>query len=179
ERLREVWGEVRETAANKQEQLTRYKKLLTPAFLRAADVSNGRLVFSKTCQQCHKLFGEGGTIGPDLTGSNRPDLDYLLSNIIDPSAEVARDYRMSVVRTADSRVITGIVVERTPARLVVQTATERVILAADDLESVKDSALSLMPEGQLDALTKEQVRDLIAYLGLKTQIPLPKEKPVP
>lgn len=166
-RLREVWGEVRETAADKREALARYKKLLTPAFLRSADLENGKQVFTKVCQQCHKLLGEGSTIGPDLTGSNRSDLDYLLANLVDPSAEVGRDFRMSVVRTSDARVVTGIVVERTAARVVVQTATERVILAPDDVESIKDSALSIMPEGQLDALTKEQVRDLIAYLGSK------------
>jgi putative heme-binding domain-containing protein len=133
-------------------------------------------VFSKTCQQCHRLYGEGGTIGPDLTGSNRSDLDYLLGNIIDPSAEVGRDYRMSVVQTTAGRVVTGIVVERSPARVAVQTATEKVVLPAEDVESVKDSALSIMPDNQLDALTKEQVRDLIAYLRANRQVPLPGGK---
>jgi putative membrane-bound dehydrogenase-like protein len=174
ERLKAVWGEVRESAADKQKAAAKYKAQLTPAALKNANLANGRLVFAKTCQQCHKLFGEGGAIGPDLTGSNRGDIDYLLSNIIDPSAEVGRDFRMSVVRTADSRVITGIVTERTAARLVIQTATDKQIVAADDVESVKDSPLSIMPEGQLDALTREQVRDLIAYLGSKQQVPLPK-----
>src|SRR5262249_13577471 len=110
ERLRKVWGEVRDSTPQKREQIARYRKLLTPAFLKKADLRNGRLVYSKTCQQCHKLFGEGGTIGPDLTGGNRTNLDYLLSNLIDPSAEVGRDYRMSVVNTQSGRVITGILV---------------------------------------------------------------------
>jgi putative membrane-bound dehydrogenase-like protein len=170
DRLKGVWGEVRDTPAEKQKQLAKYKGQLTPAALKAADLKNGRLVFSKTCQACHKLYGEGAAIGPDLTGSNRSDLDYLLSNIIDPSAEVARDYRMSVVNTSSGRVVTGIVVERSPARLVVQTATEKVIVPAEDVESVKDSALSLMPDGQLDTLSREQVRDLIAYLMAKSQV---------
>ena len=170
-RLRAVWGEVRDTAPQKREQLARYKALLTPAYLKNADLKNGRAVFAKTCQQCHRLFGEGGTIGPDLTGSNRGDLDYLLANLIDPSAEVAADYRMAVVRTTDDRVITGIVVERSAARVVVQTATEKVTLAADDVEAVKESPLSIMPEGQLDALSKEQVRDLIGYLQSKAPPP--------
>ncbi|MCI0703702.1 MAG: c-type cytochrome, partial [Planctomycetia bacterium] len=174
ERLKQVWGEVRETAADKQKQLAKYKSQLTPAALKNANLANGRLIYTKTCQQCHKLFGEGGTIGPDLTGTNRTDLDYLLSNIIDPTSEVGRDFRMSVVRTTDMRTITGIITERTPARLVVQTATERMILPLDDVESVKDSPISIMPEGQLDALTRDQVRDLIAYIGSKTQVPLPK-----
>jgi putative heme-binding domain-containing protein len=143
--------------------------------LRGAKPANGRAVFAKTCQQCHKLFGEGGTIGPDLTGSNRADLDYILSNVIDPSSEVGRDYRMSVVRTADERVITGIVVERTAARVVVQTATDRVTLSPDDVTGVKDSPLSIMPEGQLDALSREQVRDLVAYLASKSQVPVPAD----
>jgi putative membrane-bound dehydrogenase-like protein len=173
ERLKAVWGEVRDTPADKQKQLAKYKAQLTTNSLKAADPKNGRLVFSKTCQACHRLYGEGGAIGPDLTGSNRSDLDYLLANVIDPSAEVARDYRMSIVNTQSGRVLTGIVVERSPARLVVQTATEKLIVSAEDVESVKDSALSLMPDGQLDALTREQVRDLFAYLMGKSQVPLP------
>ncbi|HKB01655.1 MAG TPA: PVC-type heme-binding CxxCH protein [Gemmataceae bacterium] len=173
ERLQAVWGDVRDTPADKKKQMARYKSLLTPAYLRGADLSNGRLMFSKACQQCHKLYGEGGTIGPDLTGSNRSDLDYLLSNLIDPSAEVGRDYRMSVIQTASGRVVTGIVVERSPARVVVQTATEKVVLAAEDVESIKDSALSIMPDNQLESLTREQVRDLIAYLRANRQVTLP------
>jgi putative membrane-bound dehydrogenase-like protein len=173
DRLKAVWGEVRDTPADKQKQLAKYKGQLTPAALKAADAKNGRLVFSKTCQACHKLYGEGGAIGPDLTGSNRSDLDYLLANVIDPSAEVGRDYRMSVVNTQSGRVVTGIVLERSPARLVVQTATEKVIVSAEDVESVKDSALSLMPDGQLDTLSREQVRDLFAYVMGKSQVLLP------
>lgn len=173
ERLRAVWGEVHDSAPQKKEQLAKYKKLLTSDYLKKADLINGRLVFNKTCQNCHKLFGEGGTIGPDITGSNRSDLDYVLSNIIDPSAEVGRDYKMSVVATNNMRILTGIIVERTPARVVVQTATEKVVVAAEDVESVRESAVSLMPDGQLDPLTKEQVRDLIAYIGSKMQVPLP------
>jgi putative heme-binding domain-containing protein len=175
ERLRQVWGEVRDTSPDKREQLTRYKKLLTPGFLERADLRNGRLLFTKTCQQCHTLYGEGGKIGPDLTGSNRANLDYLLSNILDPSAEVAQDYRMSVVTTKTGRTLTGMIVERTPNRLALQTATERLVLAREEVEGVKDSPLSMMPEGQLDPLSKEQVRDLIAYLAGKAQVPLPAE----
>lgn len=173
ERLRLVWGEVRQSGPQKQDQLTRYRKQLTANYLKGADLRNGRLIYSKSCQQCHKLYGEGGTIGPDLTGSNRSDLDYLLSNLIDPSAEVGRDFRMSAVTMQDGRKLTGIVVERTPVRLILQTATERIVLSGDDVESVKDSALSIMPEGQLEALAKEQVRDLIAYLIAKSQVALP------
>jgi putative membrane-bound dehydrogenase-like protein len=173
ERLRQTWGEVRDTAPAKQQQLARYKAMLTPAFLKKADLANGRLLFGKSCQQCHTLFGEGGKIGPELTGSNRDNLDYLLSNLLDPSAEIGRDYRMSVVATKDGRVLTGMVVEKSASRLALQTATERLVLAPEDVESVTDSPVSMMPEGQLDQLTREQVRDLIGYLSAKSQVPLP------
>jgi putative heme-binding domain-containing protein len=173
EKLRQVWGDVHDSNPEKQKQLARYKTLLTPTYLKNADPGNGRLIFSKTCQQCHKLYGEGGAVGPDLTGYNRAEVDYLLMKIVDPSSQVAKDYRMSIVATQDGRVITGIIVERSATRLVVQTATERLMLSADDVDAVKESPLSIMPEGQLEALTKVQVRDLIAYLSGKAQVPLP------
>jgi putative membrane-bound dehydrogenase-like protein len=172
-KLREVWGEVRDQAPQKQKQLARYKELLTGDFLKSADRSNGRLLFSKSCQQCHKLFGEGATIGPDLTGYNRAQIDYLLVKIVDPSSQIAKDYHMSVLETKDGRTITGIVVERAARRIVVQTATERIVLGKEDVESETESAQSMMPEGQLDALSKEQVRDLIAYLSGKAQASMP------
>ncbi len=174
ERLKAVWGEVRTTAAQKQKLIARYKNQLTEAVLKNANLANGRRLFAQHCQQCHKLFGEGQTIGPDLTGSNRSNLDYLLSNLVDPSAEVGRDFRMSVVRTVDERTITGIIVERTAARLVIQTATEKIVVAAQDVESVTDSPLSIMPEGQLEKLTREDIRDLIAYLQSPGQVEWPK-----
>jgi putative heme-binding domain-containing protein len=176
ERLRTTWGEIRETGPKKLEQIAKFKKMLTPAYLKTADLANGRLLYSKNCQQCHTLFGEGAKIGPDLTGSNRSNLDYLLSNIIDPSAEVGKDFRISIVSTVDGRLITGIAVERSPTRVVIQTEKERVTFSSDDVESIKDSPLSMMPEGQLDPLTKEQVRDLIGYLASEKQVPLPGVK---
>ncbi|HYH67901.1 MAG TPA: PVC-type heme-binding CxxCH protein [Urbifossiella sp.] len=163
DRLKQVWGEVRPTAG-KPELLAKYRAMLTPAYLRSADVTNGKAVYARTCQACHKLNGQGTDVGPNLNGVNRGNLDYWLTNLTDPAAEVGKDYRMSVVRTVDGRVVSGIVTERTAARVVVQTATERVTLAADDVEGVTDSALSLMPDGQLEALRREDVRDLIAYL---------------
>jgi putative membrane-bound dehydrogenase-like protein len=175
ERLRSVWGDVRDALPQKQEQLAKYKSLLSPAFLKKADLAGGKKLYTKTCQNCHVLYGEGGKIGPDLTGTNRSNLDYLLSNLLDPGAEIGRDYRMSTVVTSSGRVITGMILERTPARLTIQTATEKMVLPARDAELIKDSAVSMMPDGQLDQLTKEQVRDLIGYLAAPLQIALPSE----
>src|SRR5262249_3946425 len=90
ERIAKVWGVVGKTSADKSAQMAKYKALLTPDYLRGADRSRGRGLFQQTCAACHILFGEGGQVGPELTGSQRMNLDYLLENILDPSALVAK-----------------------------------------------------------------------------------------
>ena len=171
-RLRDVWGEVRESSAQKQEQITKYKAMVPAGALVRADASAGRVLFGKMCGQCHTLYGVGAKIGPDLTGSNRSNVDYLLGKIIDPSAQVSKDFRMSIVTTTAGRVLTGMIVERTDVRLTLQTATDRLTLAKEDIDTVRDSPQSMMPEGQLDPLSRDQVRDLFAYLTSKSQAPL-------
>jgi putative heme-binding domain-containing protein len=139
-----------------------------------ADRSKGRAVFEKACASCHRLYGNGGDIGPDLTGSGRTDLDYLLENIVDPSAVVSADYRMSVVAMADGRVLNALVKGRTDHSIILQTPTEAITVDRDDVEGIKPSPLSIMPEGILDTLSATEARDLVAYLIQRTQVPLPK-----
>ena len=117
------------------------------------------------CGQCHKLFGAGGDVGPDLTGSNRSNPDYILENVLDPSASVGRDYTLTTVATADGRLVAGIIREQSPTSLVIQTASERITLPREDVEAIKPSNASMMPEGQLDPLTPQEIRDLFAYLA--------------
>ncbi len=84
EQIGKVWGTVRETSADRAKLIASYRDLLRRKTMIAADRELGRAVFAKTCQQCHTLFGVGAKIGPDLTGSNRADLDYVLTNVLDP-----------------------------------------------------------------------------------------------
>jgi len=92
ERLKESWGQLRDTPEEKARRIAELKASLSEAELARADVPRGREVFSRTCQQCHTLYGVGGKVGPDLTGSNRADLDYLLSNVVDPNAVVGKTH---------------------------------------------------------------------------------------
>ena len=173
--LTEVWGEVRSTPAQLKELMARYKKLLTPERLKAAHLSSGRVLFNKACASCHSLYGQGQKIAPDLTGSGRHNLDYLLENIIDPSAIVPADFRMSVVSLKNGRVLTGLVGPRDGHMVAVQTPTERVLLERTEIDSIQDTPQSLMPDGLLNPLSEEQVCDLIAYLMSPEQVPLPGE----
>jgi mono/diheme cytochrome c family protein len=91
QRLVKVWGEVRPSSADGQKLIAKYKSVLTSDSIIAADARKGRALFRRSCYQCHKLFGEGGEIGPDLTGANRANLDYILENVLTPNAAIAKD----------------------------------------------------------------------------------------
>jgi putative heme-binding domain-containing protein len=175
-KLASVWGEVRESPAEKKAQMAKWKSQLTPAVFIMADKSNGRLLFNKTCATCHVLHGEGATVGPDLTGGGRQNIDFLLGKILDPSAAVSADFRMSVVSLKDGRVLNGIVTAKTERTLTLKTTTDSVTVEHGEVESTRESTQSLMPDGMLEGLTFEQVRDLIAYLMYRTQVDLPGQK---
>ena len=171
QRLAEVWGQLRDSPADKQKFIAQLKAKLTPAVLAGADKSAGRLVFNTACAACHTLYGHGGQVGPDLTGGGRDNLDYLLDNIVDPSAVVTADFRMSVVDLKDGRTLNGLIAAKTDRTLTLKTMTEVVTLERAGIEAIRESVLSLMPEGLLEGLTATQVRDLIAYLMHRSQVP--------
>jgi putative heme-binding domain-containing protein len=98
---------------------------------------------------------------------------YLLANLLDPSAVVGRDYQTTTIVTEDGRSIAGIVVGETPTSVTLQTPTEKITVDAADIETRVLSPLSLMPENQLDQLSPEEARDLVAYLRSPVQVPLP------
>ncbi len=177
ERLTKVWGSIRPPSADKTMLLAKYKAMTPPAALKKADRKHGRLLFTRTCAVCHTLFGEGGKIGPDLTGSQRANPEYLLSKLLDPSAVVARDYQMTVVTTAGGRVISGLVKEESDKTLTLQTQNEVLRLDKADIEDRQRSPQSMMPDGLLTPLSSSEVRDLIAYLSGASQVPLPASSP--
>ncbi len=176
EQLVRVWGQVRQTTADKKALISKYKVLLTAEVLKNANPSHGRLVYNRICFQCHTLFGSGNKIGPDLTGSNRFDLHYVLENIIDPSAVIGRDYQLTNIVTHSGRLIAGIVVEENERALTVQTANERLVISRSDIEGRQLLPISMMPEGQMEQLTFAELRDLVGYLASKEQAALPEER---
>lgn len=163
-KLTEAWGELRDTPEAKKEEMEKWTALLTPAALTKGDASKGKMVFMAACAACHKLYGEGGMIGPDLTGGDRHKLTFLLENILDPSAIVPADYRMTVFKLKDGRTITGVMPEQNPKTITVQTPAERLVLERSEVQEQQQLPMSLMPEGLLTALGEEQVIHLIRYL---------------
>ncbi len=175
QRFTKVYGTVRAVAGDREQLLAKYKNWCSPAAIATADASRGRAVFAKTCAACHMLYGEGGKVGPDLTGSNRANLDYILLNSVDPSYDVPDAYKTVVVLTVDGRVVNGVLAEEDSARIVLKTAEQpRVVIAKEDIELRNVSPKSMMPDGQLDQMEKQQVMDLIKYLRTTEQVEMAK-----
>lgn len=172
--LTQVWGEIRDTPEAKKAEFAKWEGLLTPDVVAKADPAKGRMIFMAACSACHKLYGQGGAIGPELTGSDRHNLKYLLENILDPSAVVPADYRVSVLNLKDGRTITGVIPEQTERTLTVQTPAERLTIERAQIVKQAQLPVSLMPEGLLAALGDENVKNLIAYLMSNGQVEMPK-----
>jgi putative heme-binding domain-containing protein len=173
-KLTSVWGTVRSPTQDKTAILAHYKAVATPDALQKADRKHGRQIFAKTCATCHTLFDDGARIGPELTGSQRANADYILTKLLDPNAVVARDYQLTLILTKSGRTVSGIIKEDNDKILVLQTANEVIRVAKTDVEEQTRLPQSMMPEGLLTDRSDVEVRDLLAYLAGSGQVPLPK-----
>jgi len=174
-----VWGRIGSSAPGTEEaakEHARLKAVLTPDFLRKGKASAGRALFKSFCANCHTLFDDGAKIAPNLTGSNRSDIDYLLENITNPGAVLGKDYELHVFTLKDGSAAAGLVRAETASAFIVQTLTAEVTLPKKDIKSHEQPGISMMPAGLLTPLTNEQVRDLISYLTSPSQVPMPGEK---
>lgn len=173
--ITKVWGTLRDTPADKAKLIESLKAMLAKAPREAAkpDLSVGRAIFLKTCQQCHTLFGAGAKTGPELTGSNRANIDYILSNIVDPSAQIGKDYQVQVIVTVDGRTLNGIVKGEDQNAITLATANEIVVVPKSEIDERVTSDKSMMPDDILKPFSEREIRSLIAYLASPVQAPLP------
>ncbi len=163
-------GQLREGSSERRALINSLKTQLTEKSLQQADLRSGRRLFQKSCSQCHRLYDQGKQIGPDLTGSQRANLDYLLENVVDPSAVVGKDFRMTSILTADGRTLSGLVVSKNDKTLYCKHRLTQETIAVDEIDQLSETNLSPMPEGLLDKLTADEIRDLVAYLMHPTQV---------
>ncbi|MGL4554332.1 MAG: c-type cytochrome [Gemmataceae bacterium] len=168
-RLAAVWGTIRPAAKDRDALMTKYRTLA----VKEGDRVKGRGLFARTCASCHKLFGEGGAIGPELTGSQRRNPEYILLKVLDPNATVPREHLVTLVRTKRGRLISGVVKSDDGKVLLMQTPTEEVRVRVADVETREPQRTSLMPENQLKDWPDGDVRDLLAYLAGEDQVGLP------
>lgn len=176
EALDRHFGKMSGSGVDKQPEIARIKEWLTPEFVKAGNAAHGREVFSRTCALCHKLFDAGMEIGPELTGANRTDIDYLLQNVVDPNALIGADYQLNTIELKDGRFLAGMIRGQDANTLTVRTMTETVIVPASEVKTKTISPMSMMPEGLFSAMSKEDARDLFRYLASPQQVALPAPK---
>ena len=162
-RAEKLWGQVRPaTSVEKRGRISAIAGLLAKG---KGDADRGKALVVKNCLNCHQLFGEGERISPDLTAVDRKNLDVLLQNIVDPSAIIREGYQQYVVATTDGRVLSGLLVENSGGKVTVLDAKGvRTPLRESDVETTRRADSSLMPEGLLDVLNDQELRDFFAYL---------------
>jgi putative heme-binding domain-containing protein len=175
QQVTQLYGAVRETTADKKAEIDKYRRLYAAGGSQQGNASAGRAVFNKICAQCHTLFDSGGKVGPDITGANRTDLNYLLETILDPNAVIPNEYRTTEIETKDGRSLTGIAKQQDDKTVTLQTANEILKVPRNEIASQRQTELSMMPEGLLAPLSDQEVRDLIYYLTRLGQVPLPVE----
>ena len=169
-RLRRLWGLARSLDDDARKEIGRLSALLSPANLARADKRHGKQLFDRTCGNCHVLFGSDQSAGPNLTGAQRDNLDRLLTDVVDPSAAVGRQFQATLLQTTDGRVITGLIIEENDNSLTLRTQTATVRLAKREVSQRKLLSESFMPRGILNSLSDPDIRDLFAYLMSKTSL---------
>lgn len=159
--IKKHWGRLTKSSEEKEAQIAKVKKLLAGA---KGDAKAGRELFKLACAVCHTLNGEGAKIGPDLTGYERDNLDFILPAIVDPSLAIREEYIAFNIVTTDAATLTGLVPELSKTSVTLLDVTgNKTILPRTSIKSMQASHTSLMPEGLLDAFSEQQVKDLFAY----------------
>ncbi|MBI1902296.1 MAG: HEAT repeat domain-containing protein [Planctomycetia bacterium] len=157
------WGSVEgATTAEMQQDVERLRSVILSG---KGSPYDGRKVFRETCAKCHKLFGEGGQIGPELTAYKRDDIQNVLLNVVNPSVEVREGFETWQVLTGDGRQAIGFLVDKDNQVVVLRGADgQNVSLPQSDIDEMAQQRKSIMPERLLNTLSEQQVRDLFAYL---------------
>ncbi len=163
-RIEAVWGRVPGPgSAEKVKRIAEIRGILPEGD--KGSPARGKAVFKENCAVCHKLFNEGEAIGPELTGSERGNLDFLLTSLVDPSALIRKEYQGRAIALKDGRVLNGLILEQNDKALtLIDSKRQKIVIPVDGIEEDQPSSVSVMPEGLLDTLKDEQIRDLFRYL---------------
>jgi putative heme-binding domain-containing protein len=162
-----IWGKVQATPAAIEGQIADLKHLLKKGL---GDRVAGQKLFQEHCGKCHKLFGEGGQVGPDLTGYERTNLDFLTLAVLHPSAAIREEFTNYRVLTTSGQVLSGLLENQTAEFVTLRTVENQAIrVPRDEIEDLQASATSLMPAELLQPLSDQQIRDLFAYLMGRTR----------
>jgi putative membrane-bound dehydrogenase-like protein len=135
-----------------------------------ADPDAGRRVFESPklagCYKCHRVEGRGADVGPDLSLVGRTERKWIVESILQPSAVVAPHYQAWKIELTDGRTLTGLLVgTHLDKSVYIDEKGNRFEVLANDVANIRAAKQSIMPDGLLDNLTDQEIRDLVAYLA--------------
>ena len=160
--VRKHWGQL---GTSRGEKLAEVRRLSNDLRAAPGDAAAGQAIFKKNCANCHQLFGEGVKLGPDLTTANRKDRDFMLISLVDPSSVIRKEFSSFIVQTKDGRVLNGLALARDDDGLVLVNAkNEKTMISSSDIEELRESQVSLMPDDLYRQLKPDEIRNLFAYL---------------
>jgi putative heme-binding domain-containing protein len=124
------------------------------------------MIYQRSCGSCHRLFGEGGDIGPELTGYDRDNVNYLTLNIVDPNADIREGYVNYRIEKTDGQIIIGTIKDRSGGNVTIKPlGGNEMTLSATEVKNMEAQKTSIMPERILEPLSDQEISDLFAYLG--------------
>jgi len=176
--VQSLWGRVREDRNPEREKMVAQMR----DFLNRTrgDPRAGLVVFKNVCAQCHKMYGEGQDVGPDITVNGRASFDQLLSNVFDPSLVIGAAYQATNVTTTRGRLLTGLLVEDSPQRVVLKMQGGKLeTIPRSDIEEMNISKVSMMPENLEKQIKPQELADLFAFLCLDKPPGDPAAKKIP
>jgi putative heme-binding domain-containing protein len=159
------WPDIRNASPDElRQEIQRIANVLSAG---VGQPKTGQPIFQQQCSKCHALFGQGGSVGPDLTTYNRNDIQAMLLSVIHPSAEIREGFHSYLVMTVDGRALAGTLAEQDPQTVTLRTAEDTVIsIPRNEIDEMSVSAQSMMPEGLLKSYSDQELRDLFAYLRM-------------
>ncbi len=162
-RAQKIWPDLALVATEaKEDAIREYRKMIQAE---PGEIAEGKLLFTAVCGSCHTLFGEGNDLGPDLTGYDRSDLNYLLQHTVDPNVEIREGYINFWIETKDGRNLAGTIADQSGGTITLRNFDgSELTLAESEITRMEAQKQSLMPERLLEVLSKKQLQDLFAYL---------------
>ena len=148
------------------------------ATTQSGDANLGKIVYKNQCSKCHQHQGEGVKIGPDMTGMAAHPKKELLIHIMDPNRDVEGNFRQYVVSTKGGKILTGMLASETKSSIeLIDTEAKKQTVLRDDIDEIKASDRSLMPEGFEKQLSKLDLVNLLEFLTQRGKfLPLPLDK---
>ena len=170
--LNKLWGKTRASSDEKKTQVARLRTALITQRGKAADteqLTRGHALFTKHCATCHTLFAEGGQTGPNLTGYERDNMDFLLLAVVDPSAAIREEFTQFQIVTTSGLTLTGLIDKQDDRTVSIRGANNQTtLLNRDEVEVLKAMDTSIMPDGLVEKINDTELADLFAYVMTRT-----------